>query len=182
MACNITSGFTLGCRDNAGGIDEIYILSGSITSITEPTEGLATAITGSGKFYRFELPRNVGDFTEVPTPSNENGTVFYDQTINVAFHKLQSSIRNQVKVLAQNPSLTIVVKTNNGTSDHVGEFFLAGRYRGLTLSAGTGGTGTAFGDANQYALTFNGQEPLPFTEISTNGSLSSALSGITVSS
>ena len=54
MACNITSGFTLGCRDNAGGIDEIYILSGSITSITEPTEGLATAITGSGKFYRFE--------------------------------------------------------------------------------------------------------------------------------
>lgn len=181
MACNITSGFTLGCRDNAGGIDEIYILSGSITSLTQVTDGLASAITGSGKFYKFELPRNVGDFTEVPTPSNENGTVFYDQTVNVAFHKLQSSIRNQVKVLAQNPALKIVVKTNNGTADYVGQYFLVGYYRGLTLSAGTGGTGTAFGDANQYALTFNGQEPLPFWEIQTsNGNLSSALSGITV--
>ena len=28
--CDITSGFTLGCRDNTGGLKNIYILSGSI--------------------------------------------------------------------------------------------------------------------------------------------------------
>ena len=28
--CDITTGFTLGCRDNTGGLKNIYILSGSI--------------------------------------------------------------------------------------------------------------------------------------------------------
>ena len=31
-SCDITSGFTLGCRDNTGGLKNIYILSGSIDS------------------------------------------------------------------------------------------------------------------------------------------------------
>ena len=180
MACDITSGFTLGCRDNSGGIKNVYILSGSISSIGEASDGLINAISGAGTYYKFELTRQTGDFTETPTPSLENGTVFYQQDINVAFHKLQSSIRNQVKVLAQNPDLSIIVETNNGNeSPFTGRYFLMGRYRGVSLSAGSAATGTAFGDANQYALTFSGQEPEPADEIqSSNGTLD-MLSGIT---
>jgi hypothetical protein len=44
MACDITSGFTLGCRDNVGSIKQIYILSGSVTSVTDASEGLINAI------------------------------------------------------------------------------------------------------------------------------------------
>ena len=182
MACNISSGFTLACRDNSGGIKNIYILSGSVTTVNEASEGLISALTGSGVFYKFELTKNTGDFTETPTPSLENGTVFYDSTINVAFHKLQSSIRNQVKVLAQNPDLKIIVETNNGVeSPFTGRFFYVGRYRGATLSGGAATSGTAFGDMNAYALTFQGLEPEPADEISTaTGLLSGSLSGITV--
>ncbi len=182
MACNISSGFSLGCRDNTGGIKNIYILSGSVSSIVEGSEGLISALSGSGVFYKFELTKNTGDFLETPTVSLENGTVFYDQAINVAFHKLQSSIRNQVKVLAQNPDLKIVVETNNGVeSPYTGRFFYVGNRRGATLSGGAGATGTAFGDANQYALSFSGNEPEPAEEIaSSNGTLDVALSGITV--
>jgi len=57
---------------------------------------------------------------------------------------LQTSIRNQVKVLAQNPDLKIVVETNNSSEDNIGKFFYVGRYRGATLSGGSGTTGTAF--------------------------------------
>ena len=96
-------------------------------------------------------------------------------------HKLQASIRNQVKVLTQNPDLKIVVETNNGIDDQVGQFFYVGRYRGSTVTGGTGGTGTALGDANQYALTFEAQEPYPAEEVTTTGALTSALTGITVS-
>ena len=110
MACDITSGFSLGCRDNVGGISNIYILSGSITTIDTASAGLINGITGSGVFYKFEQEKNVGDFTETPTPSLENGTVFYDQAVNVSFHKLQASIRNQVKTLAQNTNLKVVVE------------------------------------------------------------------------
>lgn len=182
MACDITSGFTLGCRDNSGGIKNIYILSGSIDAITEVSDGLISDISGSGTMFRYELTKNTGDLTEAPTPSLENGTVFYEQTVNVAFHKLQASIRNQVKVLAQNPNLKIVVETNNGEeSPYTGKFFLVGRYRGATLSAGSATSGTAFGDANQYALTFQGLEPQPMDEIQTaDGTLLDALTGITV--
>ena len=181
MACDITSGFTLGCRDNSGGIKNIYILSGSVAGITEASEGLISDISGSGTFYKFELTKNTGDITETPTPSLENGTVFYDQSLNVAFHKLQSSIRNQVKVLAQNPSISIIIETNNGSeSPYTGRYFLMGRYRGATLSAGSATSGTAFGDANQYALTFQGLEPEPMDEIQTTDGTVDFLTGIAV--
>jgi len=182
MACNITSGFSLACRDNTGGIKNIYILSGSVSSLVEAQEGLISGLSGSGVFYKFELTKNTGDFVETPTVSLENGTVFYDQAINVAFHKLQSSIRNQVKVLAQNPDLKIIVETNNGVeTPYTGRFFYVGNRRGATLSGGAGATGTAFADANQYALSFQGMEPEPAEEVSTsNGTLAVALSGITV--
>ena len=76
MACDITSGFTLGCRDNSGGIKNIFILSGSIDTITEVSDGLISDISGSGTFFKYELTKNTGDLTEAPTPSLENGTVY----------------------------------------------------------------------------------------------------------
>ena len=176
--CDITSGFTLGCRDNTGGIANLYILSGSITTVADVSEGLISGITGSGEFYKFELFRQTSDFTEAITSTPENGTVFYEQTLNAVFFKLQSSTRNQVKVLAQNPNLKVIVETNNGTVDGVGRYWLLGEDRGMQLLSGTGATGTAFGDLNGYSLTFTGQEPNPASEIS--GSLSDALSGITL--
>jgi hypothetical protein len=177
MACDITSGFTLGCRDNSGGVKNIYILSGSISSITGTGNGLLTEISGSGTFYKFELAKQTGDFTETINASVENGTVFYEQVINAPFHKMQSATRNQVKVLAQNPALEIIVESNNGADDSVGVFFLAGQQNGMTLSGGTGATGTAFGDLNGYTLTFTGQEPIPACEIS-GSNLTTILAGI----
>lgn len=180
MACNLTSGFTLGCRDNVGGLRAIYILDGTVDTVTAST-GAISDLDGSGTFYKFELQRGVGDFTETPTPSLENQTIFYAQTINASFAKLQASIRNQVKVLGQNPALKIVVETENGQDDNVGQFFYIGRYRGATLTGGSGITGAAFGDANGYTLTFEATEPYPAEEITTSGLLTDALTGITVS-
>ncbi len=177
MSCDITSGFTLGCRDNTGGIKNLYILSGSITS-TAGTEGLITAITGSGTFYKFELFRQTSNFQETINSTPENGTVFYEQSVTAVFFKLQSATRNKVKVLAQNPDLKIVVETNNGATDGVGQFFLIGEDTGAQLVTGTGASGTAFGDLNGYTLTFTSQEPEPASEI--DGFGIAILSGITI--
>ena len=176
--CDITSGFTLGCRDNSGGIKNLYILSGSITSITDASEGLISGITGSGEFFQFELFRQTSDFSEAISATPENGTVFYEQTVNAVFFKLQSSTRNQVRVLAKNPDLKVIVETNNGSVDGVGKYWLLGEENGMQLLSGTGATGTSFGDLNGYSLTFTGQEPEPASEIS--GSLTAVMSGITV--
>ena len=179
MACDITSGFTLGCRDNAGGLRNLYILSGSIDTITGADAGLITAISGSGTFYKFELFRQTSDFSEAISSTPENGTVFYDQTLNATFFKMQSATRNQVRVLAKNPDLKIIAESNNGSVDGVGKFFLMGQENGAQLLSGTAQTGTAFGDLNGYSLTFSGQEPEPASEIS-GSSLAGVLSGIAV--
>jgi hypothetical protein len=176
--CDITSGFSLSCRDNTGGITNLYILSGSIDSVVDASEGLIQTISGSGEFFKFELFRQTSDFSEAITSTPENGTVYYEQTLNAVFFKLQSSTRNQVKVLAQNPNLKVIVETNNGTVDGVGRYWLLGQDRGMQLLSGTGASGVAFGDLNGYNLTFTGQEPNPSSEIS--GSLAGALSGITL--
>jgi hypothetical protein len=81
--------------------------------------------------------------------------------------------------LAQNPDLKIIVQTNNGTEDGgVGQFFYLGQENGMTLSGGTGQTGTAFGDLNGYTLSFMGDEPFPASEVS-GSDLSGVLVGIT---
>jgi hypothetical protein len=178
--CDITSGFTLGCRDNTGGIRNLYILSGSVAGLTGEDVGLITDISGSGVFYKFELFRQTSDYSEAISSTPENGTVFYEQTVNAVFFKLQSSTRNQVRVLAKNPNLKVIVETNNGSVDGVGKFFYLGQNNGLQLLSGTGATGTAFGDLNGYNLTFTGQEPEPASEIS-GSDLTGVLTGITVS-
>jgi len=182
MACDITSGFSLGCRDNTGGVKNIYILSGSVDAVTGADNGLITDLSGSGIFYKFELFRQTSDFTETITATPENGTIVYDQAVNAVFFKLQSSTRNQVKVLAQNPDIKLVVETNNGSEDTVGKFFYLGQENGVQLLSGTGATGTAFADRNGYTLTFSGQEPFPASEISgSTTSFEDALTGITIS-
>jgi len=177
--CDIIAGFSLGCRDNSGGIKNLYILSGSIDTLTTASEGLINGITGSGEFFKFELFRQTSDYTETITSTPENGTIFYEQAVNAVFFKLQSSTRNQMRVLAKNPNLKVIVETNNGSTDGVGKFFYLGQENGLQLTGGTGATGTAFGDLNGYTLNFVGQEPEPASEVS-GSDLSAVLDTITI--
>ena len=178
MACDITAGFSLGCRDNAGGIKTLYILSGSVTTLTE-VSGEITDIDGSGVFYQLDLTRGTSDFTETINGSTENGTVFYESTVNAVFLKMQSALRNQMKVLAQNPDLKLVVETNNAGVDG-DKYFYVGEVYGAQLNGGQGQTGTAIGDANGYTLTFTAQEPNPAIPIA-GAVLADVLTGITIS-
>ena len=182
MPCDITSGFQLGCRDNTGGIKAIYILSGSITRITG-SQGLITGITGSGTFYQFQLFRQTSNYSEELVATPENGTIVYNQTCNAVFFKMQTSVRNQVRVLAQNPSLEIIIETQNGSEDGAARWFLMGQVNGAQLLSGTSQTGTAFSDLNGYNLVFSGNEPNPASEVSGSATtFSGSLSGITITS
>ena len=182
MACDITSGFQLGCRDNTGGLKAIYILSGSIDSISG-SQGLITAISGSGTFYQFQLFRQTSDYSEELVATPENGTIVYNQTINAVFFKMQTATRNQVRVLAQNPNLRIIIETQNGSEDGAARWFLMGQVNGAQLLSGTGQTGTAFSDLNGYNLAFSGNEPNPASEVSGSATtFSASLSGITITS
>jgi hypothetical protein len=173
MACNLSAGIQLGCRDNVGGLMTMWITDfTNIASLTSSTGDTITAISGTGTFYEFQLIRTSSQLTETVNASLENGTVFYQGEIVTYFNKLGQDKRNILKTLAQSPRLAIVVEDNNG------QYFYCGQTYGSFISAGTSVTGKALGDANGYNLTFQYLEPNPMNQL--GGSLSSIATGITV--
>lgn len=153
MACVLTQGLNLDCRDSVGGIKEVYITEiGNVSAVTEAS-GVVTAITkATGKrFWKYSLIRDTSNFDQVPTVSEQNGTVFYAQTLQIIMNKMQASTRNEILLLAQN-NIAAVVVDNNGTG------WLLGKEFGLVLNGGNSGSGTAWGDRNGSTLPFAGNE------------------------
>jgi hypothetical protein len=173
MACNLTAGIQLGCRDNTGGLATMWITDyTNVTSITSSTGDTITAISGSGTFYEFQLIRTSSQLTETVNASLENGTVFYQGEIVTYFSKLGQDKRNILKTLAQSQRLAIVVEDNNG------QFYYCGQTYGCFVSAGTSVSGKALGDQNGYNITLQYLEPNPMNQLS--GSLASIAQGMTV--
>jgi hypothetical protein len=160
MACNITAGFTYDCADSQGGLDVIYMANGPVESFTEAA-GEITAITVGGSalvpadWFKFETPRQTSSITETITPSQENGTVTYQQDITMIFNKMTAAKRNEILLMAQNQELIVVAKDNNGL------FFSIGIERGAYMTAGTSVSGVAYADRNGYELTITGMEKDP---------------------
>lgn len=159
MACALTQGYALDCKDSAGGIVEVFFIEKANATISDAS-GVVTGITkASGKrFYKWELPKDTGSLTETITGSIENGTVFYASELVIVVNKLAVNVRNEIKLLAQN-TLVAVAKDNNG------KYWMVGKDRGVDLTTGTSGTGTAFGDRSGYSLTFSGSEPEPMLQV-----------------
>jgi hypothetical protein len=92
-------------------------------------------------------------------PSTENGTIFYQQDLQIVLNKMTAALRNELRLLGQNRLMAIVTDRN-------GTYWLLGSRNGLELSAGTSQTGTAMGDRNGYDVTFTALEEIPMLSVS----------------
>lgn len=160
MACDITHGRLEQCKDVVGGLQSIYILNyGDYDPITDVTYTLGTdeisaiALPAATPIYKFEL-KGTNSFETTITSSRENGTTFFEQVLAVTLKKQDVQTHKEVKLLTY-ARPNIVVRTN------ANQFFIAGLARGMDVTAGTIGNGTALGDMNGYSLTFTGQEAVP---------------------
>lgn len=153
MPCALTQGYTFDCKDNIGGMKNVWFIGwNDVTSVTAAS-GVVSAITkGAGKvFYKYQLVRNTASFTQNIAGSIENGTIVYNQELTIVINKMQVSMRNEILLLAQNNLMAVVEDSN-------GRYWLAGRYTGLDLLSGSASTGTAQSDRNGFTLTFSGGE------------------------
>ena len=156
MSCSLTTGYALGCRDAVGGIKTIFVQTLNATgSVNTNGSGLVTGFTPtsvSGSWFEYDLTKATSSMTETLNASTENGTLFYTPEVTFTINKLQTSVRNELRLLARNRLLVIVLDNN-------GRYWLLGAANGLEASAGTAGTGTAFGDRSGYEMTLTGMEP-----------------------
>jgi hypothetical protein len=161
MACAITSGFALDCKDVVGGIKNLYIAPlSSVTTVAANASGYVTAITKSGLFYKYELmPRGANSFTENIQADPATGSVAYEPTLNVVFSKLSQTNSNKFDLLTKN-RMAIIVETKDGT------FFLAGQYNGMEVNGGTAASGAAMNEFQGFNLTLGGMEKSLSPEVS----------------
>ena len=115
MACALTQGYNLDCRNSVAGIKEVHIIEfDSITAITFAA-GVTTLITKATgkKFFKYALIKQTGSAEEQIMVNEENGTLHVQQSIKFPTAKIQASVRNEIMLLAQN-RLMMVVVDNNG--------------------------------------------------------------------
>lgn len=167
MSCVLTNGYSLGCRDNIGGIQEVYIgewNGDSLTYTLGANDIIGTFSGATVSFYTFEQEIETGSYTENGVFSTENGTAFYEQTLTITLHKLDAAMRNQIKLLGQG-KWRIIIK------DQRGKYWLMGYQNPVRVSAATPGLGKAYGDLNGAVITFLGKEPAPAHEVESAAAL-----------
>lgn len=155
MACVLTTGFTLDCRDSVGGVDEIWVGERDALNTTTfaVSAGVVTtiAMTGGKKFYNYKLRKNTAEAKADNAGDVANGAGYIMQSVQIQLDKFDVSKRNEMRILAQKP-LMFIVKDKNGL------YALYGAGSGLDLTTGTAGTGKEANSLNGFNLTFTGEE------------------------
>ena len=110
-------------------------------------------MTGTFTAYKYEVKGN-SSFEQTITSSRENGTTFFEQTLNLTLHKLTKEDHAVIKLLAYG-------RPHVAVEDYNGNVFVMGLQHGADVSGGTIVTGAAMGDLSGYTLTLTGQELKP---------------------
>jgi hypothetical protein len=153
MACDLTAGRAVPCKDVVGGIKAVYFVNfGDMGTITQVADEI-TDMTGTFNAYRYNLKGNSA-LEQAFNSSRENGTTFFEQTLNLTLTKLSKEDNKELKLLAYGRP-HIVVQDYNDNS------MLVGLDNGAEVTGGTIVTGGAMGDLSGYTMTLAGSEKLP---------------------
>lgn len=172
MACDLTKGRKEPCKDVVGGIKAVYFLDyGDITIAYDSTDTDVVDDLGTVTAYKYEIKGN-SSFEQAITSSRENGTTFFDQTLNLTLKKLSKEDNKELKLLSYGRPHVVV-------HDYNGNAFLMGAEHGAEVTGGTIVTGAAMGDLSGYTLTLNAQEQIPanFLEGATEANPFAGLTG-----
>lgn len=159
MACNLTQGRAIDCRNSTGGISEILIANFGDITIDTVLAGVLTAITPTAAtFYRYSLEKENGSLIETHTGSLENGTNFYDSVLEFNTKNLTASENEELMLLDQ-AQLFVIVKDMNEKYWTVGAYYAADKLTGTAV------TGAAFGDHNGYTYSITAKEAKRMLEV-----------------
>ncbi len=155
MACAISKGRTLPCKNSVGGLKNVYILdySSAVTDASVSSGTITLPTDGTAEFFKFEIKGNSSLETSV-TSSRENGTTFYETTLNITFTYLDVATQEEIKLLNAGRAHYVV-------EDYNGNYFLIGRDHGAEVTGGTIVSGAAMGDLSGFTLVVTAQETAP---------------------
>ena len=153
MACDLNKGRIEPCKDVVGGLKAVYFTDFGKYGTVVQTDDEITDMDGTFTAYKYELKGN-SSFEQTITSSRENGTTFFEQTLNLTLKKLSKEDNKELKLLAYG-------RPHVAVEDYNGNVFVMGLEHGAEVTGGSIATGAAMGDLSGYTLTLNAQELKP---------------------
>lgn len=153
MACDLTQGRKEPCKDVVGGIRKVYFTDfGDFGTVTSADEEI-TDMSGTFTAFEYDLKGN-SSFETTVNSSRENGTTFFEQTLNITLKKLSKEDNKELKLLAYG-------RPHIAVEDYNGNVMVMGLENGADVSGGTIVTGAGMADLSGYTLAFTAQETSP---------------------
>ena len=149
MACLITAGKLLGCRDQRGGIKNLYFANFADYGYTIAAQEL-TDLGDLDEVFKYEVKATTNALTETGTSSEDNGTFVNAQSLAVTLPKLSADLQAQVQLICAGRPQVFV-------EDYNGNIMLIGATNG-TMSNCTKVSGGAGADLSGYTLTIAAEE------------------------
>lgn len=153
MSCGLTAGWNDRiCTSGKGGIESVlFFTKDQISGTIGMGANEVTAITVTGDTYLYKLKRDLSSAT-YPVRANDNGALFYEQTLTMVLNNDTKELRAEINLLAQNELVAVVKKRN-------GEIIVLGLDQGLQIrEASEAGTGTAVSDRNGHTIVMTSME------------------------
>lgn len=153
MACDLTQGRKVPCKDVVGGINRVWFVDfGDLGTLTIGTDDELTDATGTFSAYQYDV-KGANSLEQNFNVSRENGTTFFEQVLNLTLTKLSKEDNKELKLIAYGRPHIFV-------EDYNGNVFLVGADHGAEVTGGTAVTGSSMGDLSGYTLSLTGSEKL----------------------
>jgi len=153
MACTLTTGRKVPCKSAVGGLKTVYFADYGTLGAATITAGEVTALAGSPALFQFDIKGNSSLETAVNS-SRENGTTFYESTLNITLTFLEKATQEELKLIAH-------ARPHVFVEDYNGNYFVMGLEHGAEVTGGTIVSGAAMGDLSGFTLSLVAQETAP---------------------
>lgn len=147
MACLITKGRTLSCKDQRGGIKQIDFANYSNYNFVVANQEIATLPVLLTSVFRYEVKATVNNLTETGTVNQDNRTTEVAQALAVTLPKLGKETEVELQALSAGRTIAFV-------HDYNGNVKVVGIDSGVEVATFTAVTGGAGGDLSGYTLSF----------------------------
>lgn len=173
MACNLTRGRLVDCKDVIGGIKTVYFVdtyADNIRAFATFGTGDTASTMSSGGFtnwssygtttgstqtlFKYDLRPDLSSVTVNLQSDPATGTTFFEQTLALTLQKQTAADSNQMRLIAYNRPQIFVFDTNDN-------LYLLGMDNGCDMTSGTVVSGAAKGDMAGYTFGFVAKEKEP---------------------
>ena len=153
MACTLTTGRKVPCKSAVGGLKTVYFADYGTLGAATIASGEVTALAGNPALFQFDIKGNSSLETAINS-SRENGTTFYESTLNLTLTFLEKATQEELKLIAH-------ARPHVFVEDYNGNYFVMGLEHGAEVTGGSIVSGAAMGDLSGFTLTLVAQETAP---------------------